>query len=203
MTARSTVRRLTPAPMIQEDSTRLTDHDLTDHEITDHELAGVDLPGLDLRDPGVTDDQQSTSSLPAEIAADEVGAPTGGAEPSFRVITRSEAGARVLDCSGRLDATSLPACASALAACLPVRPPWIVADLRHVEIGRDSLAVLSLMRRYVERGGAQFALVATDPGLLRVLRDANVAGLYRIGSTVLLAISAPGPPIRRRRTSTS
>ncbi len=193
MTARSTARRLTPASTLEEDPTRLTDHG----------LPGLDPVGADLKDPGVTDGRQPTSSLPTEVAAGEVRAPAAVAEPSFRVTTRSEAGARVLDCSGRLDATSLPACASALAACLPVRPPWIVADLRHAEIGRDSLAVLSLMRRYVERGGAEFVLVTTDPGLLQVLQEANVAGLYRIGSTVLLAIGAPGPSFPRRRAGTS
>jgi anti-anti-sigma regulatory factor len=99
-----------------------------------------------------------------------------------------------------MDAASLPACASALAACLPVPPAWIAVDLRQAEIGPDSLALLALMRRYVERAGAQFVVVSTDPELVRILRDADVTGPYRIGSTLLRAIGAPAGPFRRRRT---
>jgi hypothetical protein len=140
----------------------------------------------------------------AEAEAEaEAGVAVDVAGRCFRIVRRSEAGVPVLGLAGDLDAVSLRACATALAACLPMHPAWVVADLRQAGICRESLAVLTLMRRYVERGGAQLVLVSTDPEQLRILRDANVAGSYRVGSTALQAIEASGPPSRRRRPATT
>lgn len=136
---------------------------------------------------------------PAGSVTEESRVALGTAEPLFHIVTREEAGTRVLDCVGRMDATSLPACASALAACLPPRPVWIVADLRETELGPESLALLTLMQRYIARGGAQFVMVSTDPDLLQILRDADSPGPYRIGPTVQLAIGAPERSLRRDR----
>jgi hypothetical protein len=187
MTARTTSSRRDPVTGTTQDLTRAPDHDVT----------GLDLTGQD-----VTDRAPLTGALPDGIGADGAGVAVELAEKSFRIVTRTEAGVPVLACAGDLDAVSLRACATALAACLPSRPAWIVADLRQAGICRESLAVLTLMRRYVERGGAQLVLVSTDPEQLRILRDANVAGLYRVGSTVPQAVEAPGPPCRRRRAAT-
>jgi hypothetical protein len=187
MTARSTASRLDPVTRTDKNPTHATDHNVT----------RLDLTGQDVADP-----PHLTRTLPDEIGTAEARVAVEVPDRSFRIVTRSEAGVPVLGCAGDLDAVSLRACATALAACLPMHPAWIVADLRQADISRESLAVLTLMRRYVERGGAQLVLVSTDPEQLRILRDANLAGLYRVGSTVPQAIEAPGPPSRRRRTAT-
>ena len=145
--------------------------------------------------------RSTTSRLDPVTRTDEAGVAVDVAEQSFRIVMRTEAGVTVLGCAGDLDADSLRACATALAACLLMHPAWIVADLRQADICRESLAVLTLMRRYVERGGAQLVLVSTDPEQLRILREANVAGLYRVGPTVPQAIEASGPPSRPRRAA--
>jgi len=110
----------------------------------------------------------------------------------FYASMHVHAGVAVVTCRGRLDTAAWRACGFALAAAVQVESPWVILDLRQATVGPESVAVLSLVRRYASRHGARLALAALSPEGLHALQQAQVTALCRIMPTVPAAVAAAG-----------
>jgi hypothetical protein len=136
---------------------------------------------------------------PRPVPPPEADRRPGAAGGSFRTTLRVIDGICVMTCLGSVNAGSLRACASALAAALSSRPEWIVADLRQVALEPESLPVLSMMRRCSERHGTRFVLAAVSSEGRRMLQEARVSALFLAQPTVPLAVAQAGALSRWNR----
>jgi anti-anti-sigma factor len=114
---------------------------------------------------------------------------TSACETSVEVVQ----GRAVVRVSGELSAASLVPFRRALDTALRPRPSAVVLDLHGVADAGAVVPVLGLLRRYVERRGVAFCLVA-HPAVTRALATAGVIDLYRVVPSVVEAVECCSSP---------
>ena len=97
-------------------------------------------------------------------------------------------GVAVVDVLGRLDIAVVQPCRAALDAAMTLGRPVVVNLDRATSSGRDSVALLGAMRRYLGRRRAAMIVAAVPVPLLAALERQQVEDLYEIVPTVAQGI---------------
>ena len=154
--------------------------------------------GRDATEPSAGRDGQDDSVTHIDLGSERAVRPekhlnsdSVGMSDDFDVQTEMvPGGAVVLRVSGELDLASAPRLEEALQAAEPGDPT--VIDLSECTfLDSSGVRVLASAGRAISESGRRFALVTTDPGVLRVLEITGVDTLVAVHQTTESALAAP------------
>ncbi|MER6632413.1 STAS domain-containing protein [Streptomyces sp. NPDC000987] len=110
-------------------------------------------------------------------------------DPTVRTV----AGRTVVALRGEIDVLVAPSLSARLDALTSSPSPDVVVDLRAVSfIDCSGLGVLCRVRNRVLARDGRLRLVSDDPGFLRLLRPAGLAGVFHVCTRLSEALT-PGP----------